>query len=172
MSSTTLNIEEIYGIKPNDKFFFRHFNFNKLNQSQESMIESNPTIFIALVNACAENLKKGDWADNDLNSSKTNIEALLKLVSSISNENSKEKVYDKFFIYNYYDKQVNYIGDENLVSSEKVSTLAKKILSINSGGKPSHIVEVMMKLLTFVDDQYPNYFSKNSNSVKERFGKS
>lgn len=166
------NIEEIYEIKTNDKFFFRNFNFTKLNKSQESLIESNPTIFIALINICSENLKKGEWADEDLNSAKTNIEALLKLVNSISTENASSKTYDRVGLYNYFDKNVNYIGDESVFSNgSDISLLAKKILSVNTAGKPSHISDVLMKLLTLVDEQYQNYFSKDSSAVKERYGK-
>lgn len=166
------NIEEIYEIKPNDKLFFRNFNFSKLNKSQESLIESNPTIFIALINICSENLKKGEWAEEDLNASNTNIEALLKLVNSITTENSRLKTYDRVALYNYFDKNVNYIGDESVLSNSKdISLLAKKILSVNTAGKPSHISDILMKLLTLVDDQYKSYFSIDSAAVKERYGK-
>jgi hypothetical protein len=164
------NIQEIYDVKPNDKFFYRNFNFSKLNESQECLIESNPTIFIALLNICSENLKKGEWADENLNQSKTNIEALLKIVNSIVVENSTNKTFDKVGIYNFFDKNVNYLGDESVVSSD-ISSLAKKILSVNTAGKPSHICSVFMKLLTLVDEQYSSYFNKDSSAVKNRFGK-
>ncbi len=164
------NMQEIYEVNPNDKYFYRHFDLLKLNKSQEGFVESNPTILIALLNICSENLKKGDWAEENLNLSKTNIEALLRLLNSVTQENLSNKTFDKISVYNYFDRTVNYLGDESLVSND-INSLAKKILSINSGGKPSHICDVLMKLLTHIDEQYQYFFSKDSVAAKSRYGK-
>lgn len=171
-SSKNSDLKEYFNINPNNKYYFRSFNFQKLLQERMDKLEENPTIFIALINNCVDNIKKSDWEDPEANAYRTNIEAILSIVHSITkyNKESKIKSFNKTLIYNYSDKNVQYMGDENIVADEdNVKSLAQKILSNNT--KSSNICSVLEKLLISIDDNYSSYFGSYSKSIHSRHRK-